>query len=91
MQVSIITSLEVSIVETCTDDTADVPCFPDINDLDAGDPNTYLFGFRSVPRTASVKLKTSTVERTFKDPEVKFTYPMKSKDILSILEKVRHY
>lgn len=83
-------TLEVSVVEACTDDIADVPCVPDINDLDAGDPNTYLFGFRSVPRTASVKLKTSTVERTFKDPEVKFTYPMKSKDILSILEKVRH-
>jgi len=83
-------TLEVSVIETCSDDIADVPCVPDINDLDAGDPNTYLFGFRSVPRTASVKLKTSTVERTFKDPEVKFTYPMKSKDILSILEKVNH-
>ena len=83
-------TLEVSVVEACTDDISDVPCVPDINDLDAGDPNTYLFGFRSVPRSASVKLKTSTVERTFKDPEVKFTYPMKSKDILSILEKVKH-
>lgn len=83
-------TLEVSVVETCTDDVSDVPCVPDIDDLDAGDPNTYLFGFRSVPRTASVKLKTSTVERTFKDPEVKFLYPMKSKDILSILEKVSH-
>jgi hypothetical protein len=83
-------TLEVSVIEACTDDIADVPCIPDINDLDAGDPNTYLFGFRSVPRSASVKLKTSTVERTFKDPEVKFTYPMKSKDILSILEKVNH-
>lgn len=83
-------TLEVSIVETCTDDIADVPCVPNINDLDAGDPNTYLFGFRSVPRTASVKLKTSTVERTFKDPEVKFTYPMKPKELLSILGKVKH-
>lgn len=83
-------TLEVSVVETCTDDVADVPCVPDIDNLDAGDPNTYLFGFRSVPRTASVRLKTSTVERTFKDPEVKFNYAMKSKDILSILEKVRH-
>lgn len=83
-------TLEVSVVETCTDDVADVPCVPDINNLDAGDPNTYLFGFRSVPRTVSIKLKTSTVERTFKDPEVKFTYPMKSKDILSILKKVKH-
>jgi len=83
-------TLEVSIIEACTDDIADIPCVPDIDDLDAGDPNTYLFGFRSVPRTASVKLKNSTVERTFKDPEVKFSYPMKSKDILSILEKVRH-
>lgn len=83
-------TLEVSVVEACTDDVADVSCVPDIDNLDAGDPNTYLFGFRSVPRTASVKLKTSTVERTFKDPEVKFTYPMKSKDFLSILEKVKH-
>lgn len=83
-------TLEVSVVEVCSDDIADVPCVPDINDLDAGDPNTYLFGFRSVPRTASIKLKTSTVERTFKDSEVKFTYPMRSKDILSILEKVNH-
>lgn len=83
-------TLEVSVIETCTDDIADVPCVPNIDDLDAGDPNTYLFGFRSVPRTASVKLKTSTVERTFKDPEVKFTYPMKPKDILSILGKVNH-
>lgn len=83
-------TLEVSIVEACSEDIADVSCVPDINDLDAGDPNTYLFGFRSVPRTASVKLKTSTVKRTFKDPKVKFTYPMKSKDLLSILEKVKH-
>lgn len=83
-------TLEVSVIETCTDDIADVPCVPNIDDLDAGDPNTYLFGFRSVPRTASVKLKTSTVERTFKDPEVKFTYPMKPKDLLSILEKINH-
>lgn len=83
-------TLEVSIIETCTDDVADVPCVPNINDLDAGDPNTYLFGFRSVPRTSSVKLKNSTVERTFKDPEVKFAYPMKSRDLLYILSKVKH-
>lgn len=83
-------TFEVSIVETCSDDVADVPCFPDINDLDAGDPNTYLFGFRSVPRSASVKVKNSTVERTFKDPEIRFTYPMTSKELLSILNKVKH-
>lgn len=83
-------TLEVSVIETCTDDIADVPCVPDINDLDAGDPNTYLFGFCSVPRSASVKLKNSTVERTFKDPEVRFSYPMKPKDLLSILGKVKH-
>lgn len=83
-------TLEVSIIETCTDDIADVPCVPNINDLDASDPNTYLFGFRSVPRSASVKLKKSTVRRTFKDPEVRFTYGMKPKELLSILEKVKH-
>lgn len=83
-------TLEVSIIEACTDDIADVPCFPNIDDLDAGDPNTYLFGFRSVPRTASVKLKNSTVERTFKDPEIRFSYPMKPKDLLSILGKINH-
>lgn len=83
-------TLAVSILETCTDDIADVPCVPNINNLDPGDPNTYLFGFRSVPRSASVKLKNSTVERTFKDPEVKFTYGMKSKELLSILEKIKH-
>jgi hypothetical protein len=83
-------TLEVSLIEACTDDVADVPCVPDIDNLDAGDPGTYLFGFRSVPRSASIKLKNSTVERTFKDPEVKFTYPMKSKDILSILGKIKH-
>ncbi len=83
-------TLEVSILETCTDDIADVPCVPDINSLDAGDPNTYLFGFRSVPRSASVKLKNSTVERTFKDPEIRFSYPMKPKDLLSILGKINH-
>lgn len=83
-------TLNVSIIEACTDDIADVPCVPNINDLDADDPNTYLFGFRSVPRSASVKLKSSTVERTFKDPEVKFTYPMKPKDLLSILGKIKH-
>ena len=49
-----------------------------------------LFGFRSVPRSASVKLKNSTVERTFKDPEVRFTYPMKPKELLSILGKIKH-
>lgn len=83
-------TLEVSIIETCTDDIADVPCVPDINSLDAGDPNTYLFGFRSVPRSASVKLKNSTVERTFKDPEFQFSYAMKPKDLLSILGKIKH-
>lgn len=83
-------TLEVSIIETCTDDIADVPCFPNIDDLDAGDPNTYLFGFRSVPRSASVKVKNSTVERVFKDPEIRFTYPMKPKELLSILTKIKH-
>lgn len=83
-------TLEVSIIETCTDDIADVSCFPDINSLDANDPNTYLFGFRSVPRSASVKLKNSTVERTFKDPEIRFSYPMKPKDLLFILGKINH-
>lgn len=83
-------TLEVSIIETCSDDIADVPCFPNIDDLDAGDPNTYLFGFRSVPRSASVKLKNSTVERVFKDPEIKFSCPMKPKDLLSILGKIKH-
>ena len=83
-------TLEVSVLETCTDDVADVPCVPDINDLDPCDPNTYLFGFRSVPRSASVKVKGSTVKRTFKDPEVRFTYPMKPKDFLFILGKVNH-
>ena len=83
-------TLEVSVIESCTDDIADVSVVPDINDLDAGDPNTYLFGFRSVPRSASVKLKSSTVERTFKDPDVRFSYPMTSKALLSILEKVKH-
>ena len=83
-------TLEVSTIETCTDDIADVSCFSNIDDLDAGDPNTYLFGFRSVPRSASVKLKNSTVERTFKDPEIKFAYPMKPKELISILEKIKH-
>lgn len=83
-------TLEVSVVETCTDDIADVSCVPNIDDLDAGDPNTYLFGFRSVPRSASVKLKSSTVERIFRDPEIRFSYPMKSKDLLFILGKVNH-
>lgn len=83
-------TLEVSVIETCTDDIADVSVFPNIDDLDAGDPNTYLFGFRSVPRSSSVKLKSSTVERTFKDPEIRFTYPMKPKDLLSILGKINH-
>lgn len=83
-------TLEVSVVETCTDDIADVSVVPNINDLDAGDPNTYLFGFRSVPRSSSVRLKNSTVERTFKDPEIRFSYPMKPKDLLSILGKINH-
>lgn len=83
-------TLEVSVIEACTDDIADVPFVPNIDDLDAGDPNTYLFGFRSVPRSASVKLKNSTVERTFKDPEIRFSYPMKPKDLLSILGKINH-
>lgn len=83
-------TLAVSVIETCTGDIADVPCIPNINNLDAGDPNTYLFGFCSVPRSASVKLKNSTVERTFKDPKIRFSYPMKSKDLLSILGKINH-
>lgn len=83
-------TLEVSIIETCTDDIADVSCVPDINNLDPCDNNRYLFGFCSVPRSASVKLKNSTVERTFKDPEVRFSYPMKPKELLSILGKINH-
>lgn len=83
-------TLEVSVVETCTDDIADVSCVPNIDELDAGDPNTYLFGFRSVPRTVSVKVKDSTVERVFKDPKISFSYPMKPKDLLSILGKINH-
>lgn len=83
-------TLEVSVIETCTDDIADVSCVPDINDLDSCDNNRYLFGFCSVPRSASVKLKNSTVERTFKDPEVRFSYPMKPKELLSILGKINH-
>jgi hypothetical protein len=35
-------------------------------------------------------LKNSTVERTFKDPEVRFTYGMKPKELLSILGKIKH-
>lgn len=83
-------TLEVSVVETCTDDVADVSVVPNIRDLDSSDPNTYMFGFRSVPRSASVKLKNSTVNRTFKDPDVKFTCPMTPKELLSILHKVKH-
>lgn len=83
-------TLAVSVVETCTDDIADVSVVPDISDLDARDTNTYLFGFRSVPRSSSLRLKGSTVERTFKDPEVKFTYPMKPAELLSILGKINH-
>ena len=83
-------TLEISVIETCTDDVADVSCVPDINDLDADDPNTYLFGFHSVPRTASLRLKSSTVERTFKDPEVRFSYPMYPKDLLAILNKIKY-
>lgn len=83
-------TLEVSVIETCTDDIADVPCVPNIDDLDASDPNTYMFGFCSVPRSASVKLKNSTVERTFRDPDIRFSYPMKPKDLLDILGKINH-
>lgn len=83
-------TLAVSVIEACTDDIADVPCVPNINDLDDSDPNTYLFGFCSVPRSSSVRLKNSTVERTFKDPKVRFSYPMKPKELLSILGKVKH-
>lgn len=83
-------TLAVSVAETCTDDIADVSVVPDISDLDARDTNTYLFGFRSVPRSSSVRLKGSTVERTFKDPKVTFTYPMKPEDFLSILKKINH-
>lgn len=83
-------TLEVSVIETCTDDIADVPCVPDIHNLDPCDNNRYWFGFRNVPRSASVKLKNSTVERTFKDPEVRFSYLMYPKEILSILGKINH-
>lgn len=83
-------TLEVSVIETCTDDIADVSCVPDINDLDPCDNNRYLFGFCSVPRSGSIKLKNSTVERTFKDPEIRFSYPMKPKELLSIMGKINH-
>lgn len=83
-------TLKVSIVETCTDDIADVSCVPNISALNAEDSNTYMFGFRSVPRSVSVKVKNSTVNRTFKDPKVKFAYPMKPEALLSILGKINH-
>lgn len=83
-------TLQVEIVENCSDDIADVPCVPDINNLDARDNTRYLFGFRSVPRTASLRLKNSTVERTFRDPEVRFSYPMYPKDLLAILNKIKY-
>ena len=83
-------TLEVSIIETCTDDIADVPCVPDINNLDPDDTNRYLCGCCSVPRSASIKLKSSTVGRTFKDPEVRFSCPVKPKEFLSILGKINH-
>lgn len=83
-------TLQVEIVENCTDDISDVSCVPDINNLDARDSNRYLFGFRSVPRTASLRLKNSTVERVFKDPEVRFSYPMYPKDLLAILNKIKY-
>lgn len=83
-------TLQVEIVENCSDDIADVSCVPDINNLDARDNNRYLFGFCSVPRTASLRLKGSTVERTFKDPKVRFSYPMYPKDLLAILNKVKY-
>jgi hypothetical protein len=81
-------TLEVSVVEACTDDIADVSVVPDINDLDVSDPNTYLFGFRSVPRSVSVKIKNSNVERTFKDPDVAFSYPMTSRIYFLFLTKL---
>lgn len=84
-------TLEVSAIETCTDDISDVSCVPDINHLDPCDNNRYMFGFRSVPRSASIKLKNSTVERTFKDPYIRFSYPMTPKELLSILDKINHY
>lgn len=83
-------TLQVEIIENCTDDIADVSCVPDINSLDARDNNRYLFGFRSVPRTSSVRLKSSTVERTFKDPEIRFSYPMYPKDLLAIIGKIKY-
>lgn len=87
---SFLPTLQVEIIENCTDDIADVSCVPDIDSLDVRDHNRYLFGFRSVPRTSSVRLENSTVERTFKDPEVCFSYPMYPKDLLSILDKVKY-
>ena len=83
-------TLQVEIIENCSEDIADVPCIPDINNLDACDSNRYMFGFRSVPRTASLRLKNSTVERVFRDPEVRFSYPMYPKDLLAILNKIRY-
>lgn len=83
-------TLQVEIIENCSEDIADVSCVPNISDLDPRDNNRYLFGFRSVPRTSSVRLKNSTVERTFKDPEVRFSYPMYPKDLLAILNKVKY-
>lgn len=83
-------TLQVEIIENCAEDIADVPCVPDINNLDACDSNRYLFGFRNAPRTASLRLKSSTVERTFKDPEVCFSYPMYPKTLLAILTKVKY-
>ena len=83
-------TLQVEIIENCSEDIADVPCVPNISDLDPRDNNRYLFGFRSVPRTSSVRLKNSTVERTFKDPEVRFSYPMYPRELLAILNKVKY-
>lgn len=58
--------------------------------LSYSDPDSYTFGFYSVPRSSYVRLSDSKINRTFKDDEFFFSSSFLPKDILTILRKVKY-
>ncbi|QXN75303.1 replication initiator protein [Microvirus mar62] len=79
--------LRVQVAEMCTDDPADVNCVPDVSELRKDDPNEYIFNFRVVPRTSYVKLKKSTVNRYFSDPDVEFNRILTPSEYIGLHDK----
>lgn len=81
--------MSAEIVERAAEHLADAKTFPNIHNLLPSD-DRYVFGFRSIPRQSSVKVKGSFVNRVFNDEEFSFTREMTVNEYLSIRNKIRY-